>query len=144
MKRNTVEIFAAFLGLGMVLYGARINQCSEAAGQATSNCHFTPTGAIIFVVGIIVGWVGIAPWKIYAWNYVCQLCGAEFGGGREGKIGRSSHLRLDHPDFYKWDARWNRWSSVFAVSSFVYIIGVGILVSFLPSLNAFNDWWGSD
>ena len=141
MKRNTIEIIVAFLGLGMVLYGARINQCSQAAGQAASNCHFTPTSATIFVVGIVVSWIGIAPWKIYARNYVCQLCGAGFSGGGEGKLSRSAHFQSDHPDFYKWDIIWNRWTTLFSISSFVYIIGAGVLVDTLPTLNAFSDWW---
>src|SRR3989441_1229261 len=141
MKRNTIEIIVAFLGLGMVLYGARINQCSQAAGQAASNCHFTPTGATIFVAGIVVSWIGIAPWKIYARNYVCQLCGAGFSGGGEGKLSRSAHFQSDHPDFYKWDIIWNRWTTLFSISSFVYIIGAGGPGRNPPILYTISDWW---
>jgi len=141
MKRNTIETVMAFLGLGMVYYSGRINQCLAAPGQPTPDCHFTPAGTTVFVVGLIVGIIGIAPWKIYARNYVCQLCGTEFGGGREGKLSRSSHFQSSHPGFYKWDVSWNLWSSIFAIFSFVYIIGVGVLVGILPSLDAFSNWW---
>src|SRR5438309_2736263 len=141
MKRNTIETVVAFLGLGMIYYGAGINQCLHATGQPAPNCHFTPTGTTILVLGLIVGFIGIAPWKIYARNYVCQICGAEFGGGKEGRLSESSHFRLDHPEFYKWDVRWNRWTGIFSILAFVYIIGVGIIVGILPSPNAFSDWW---
>src|SRR2546425_1746317 len=141
MKRNTVETVVAFFGLALVYYGAHVEQCLHPAGQPAPNCHFTPTGTSIFVIGMIVCLIGIAPWKIYARNYVCQLCGAEFGGGSEGKLSESAHIKNNHPDFYKWDVRWSRWTGIFAIFSFVYIIGIGLLISSLPSLNGLTDWW---
>ena len=103
--------------------------------------HFTPLGNTLFTVGFVVGFIGIVPWKIYARNYVCQVCSAEFGGGKNGKLSRDSHYMSDHPDFYNWDVRWIRWTDVLALSSFVYIIGGGQLVAAIPSLSAFTDWW---
>src|SRR5947207_7819839 len=141
MKRNTIETFVAFLGLGMIYYGAGVNQCLHATGQPAPNCHFTPIGTTFLVVGLVVGMIGVAPWKMYARNYVCQLCGAEFGGGKEGKLSQSSHLKSNHPDFYKWDIRWSRWTEVWTVFCFVYIVGVAVIVGILPSLNAFTNWW---
>jgi hypothetical protein len=141
MKRNTIETLVAFLGLGMIYYGAGVNQCLHATGQPAPNCHFTPTGTTILVVGLVVGMIGLAPWKMYARNYVCQLCGAEFGGGKEGKLSQSSHFKNNHPDFYKWDIRWSRWTEAWTAFFFVYIIGVAVLVGILPSLNAFTNWW---
>jgi|SRR6267378_4576828 len=141
MRRNTIETGLAFIGLGMVYYGASVDQCLHATGQPAPNCHFTLLGNTIFLVGFVVGWIGIAPWKIYARNYLCQVCGAGFGGGKEGKLSRSSHLQGTHPDFYKWDARWSRWTGVFTIFCFVYIIGTGELIGAVPSLSAFNDLW---
>ncbi len=141
MKRNTIETGLAFVGLGMIYYGASVKQCLHAAGQPAPNCHFTPLGDTFFLVGMVVAWIGIAPWKIYARNYLCQVCGAAFGGGKGGKLSQSSHLQSTHPDFYKWDVRWIRWTNVFAIFCFVYIIGTGELVGAMPSLSAFNDLW---
>src|SRR6266568_995687 len=111
MKRNTIETGLAFVGLGMIYYGASVKQCLHAAGQPAPNCHFTPLGDTFFLVGMVVAWIGIAPWKIYARNYLCQVCGAAFGGGKGGKLSQSSHLQSTHPDFYKWDVRWIRWTN---------------------------------
>src|SRR6266516_2972429 len=83
MKRNTIETGLAFVGLGMIYYGAGVKQCLHAAGQPAPNCHFTPLGDTFFLVGMVVAWIGIAPWKIYARNYLCQVCGAAFGGGKK-------------------------------------------------------------
>jgi hypothetical protein len=141
MKRNIFETILAFVGLGMVYLGAGIDQCLHAQGQPAPNCHFTPLGNTLFTVGFVVGFIGIAPWKIYARNYVCQVCSAEFGGGKNGKLSRDSHYISDHPDFYNWDVRWIRWTDVLALSSFVYVIGGGQLVAAIPSLSAFTDWW---
>ena len=141
MKRNTIEIIVAFFGLALVYYGVSLDQCLYAAGQPAPNCHSTPAGTTIFVVGFIVCWIGIAPWKIYARNYVCQVCGSEFGGGKEGKVAESAHFLDSHPAFYKWNFRWTRWTNVFVVFSFVYIIGVAILIDSVPSLNGLTDWW---
>lgn len=141
MKRNIIETLVAFVGLGMVYYGAGLDQCLHAAGQPAPNCHFTPLGDTFFLVGFVVGWIGIAPWKVYARNYVCQICGIGFGGGKEGKISQASHLKSEHSGFYKWDARWSHWTGFFVILSFVYIIGAGELVSAVPSLAVFTDWW---
>jgi hypothetical protein len=141
MKRNIIETLVAFVGLGMVYYGAALDQCLHATGQPAPNCHFTPLGDTFFLVGFVVGWIGIAPWKFYARNYLCQICGVEFGGGREGKVSQASHLQISHPDFYKWDVRWSRWTGIFVIFCFVYVIGAGELVGALPSLSAFTDWW---
>src|SRR2546423_1802833 len=70
-RRNTLETSVAFLGLGMVVYGGRIQEG-------------TLTGSVVFVVGFVVCWIGIAPWKFYARNYVCLVCRDSFGGGKEG------------------------------------------------------------
>src|SRR5205823_5276720 len=141
MKRNTIETIVAFLGLALVYYGVSLDQCLHAAGQPAPNCHSTPAGTTIFVVGFIVCWIGIAPWKIYARNYVCQVCGSAFGGGKEGKVAESAHFLDSHPAFYKWNIRWTRWTNVFVVFSFVYIIGVGILIDSVHSLNGLTDLW---
>jgi hypothetical protein len=141
MKRNAVETGVAFVGLGMVYYGAHVDQCLHAAGQPAPNCHFTPLGDTFFLVGFVVCLIGIAPWKFYARNYLCGVCGAKFGGGKEGKLSQSSHFQSSHPDFYKWDVMWSRWTGVFVISSFIYIIGAGELVGAVPSLSAFTDWW---
>jgi len=100
--------------------------------------HFTPLGNTLFTVGFVVGFIGIVPWKIYARNYVCQVCSAEFGGGKNGKLSRDSHYMSDHPDFYNWDVRWIRWTDVLALSSFVYIIGGGQLVAAIPSKRVYR------
>ena len=66
----------------------------------------TLTGSVVFVVGFVVCWIRIAPWKFYARNYVCPVCRDSFGGGKEGSISESSHLKETHPGFYGWSHTW--------------------------------------
>jgi hypothetical protein len=125
-RRNTLETLAAFLGLGMVVYGGRIQEG-------------TFTGSVIFVVGFVVCWMGIAPWKFYARNYVCPVCRDSFGGGKEGSTSESSHLKENHPDFYRWNHIWTRLTTALVVLLFVSIPTV-VLASTIPSLSGFANW----
>jgi hypothetical protein len=125
-RRNTFETLVAFLGLGMVVYGGRIQEG-------------TLTGSIVFVVGFVVCWIGIAPWKFYARNYVCPLCRDSFGGGKEGSISESSHLKETHPGFYRWNRIWTRLALVLMVPLFGLIPTI-VLASSIPSLGGYVNW----
>jgi hypothetical protein len=125
-RRNTFETLLAFLGLGMVVYGGKIQEG-------------TLTGSVVFVVGFVVCWIGIAPWKIYARNYVCPVCRDSFGGGKEGSISESSHLNETHPDFYRWSRIWTHLSVVLMVLLFGLIPTI-VLASSIPSLNGLANW----
>jgi hypothetical protein len=126
MKRNTIEVIIAIFGLGMVVYGAGLK---------------TSLGNAIEAIGFVVGLIGITPWKSYARNYSCNVCGNMFGGGREGAVSKREHLRNSHGDFYKWDVRWGYLTTGVVLFAFVYIIGIGTLVSSVPSFSSFTNWW---
>jgi len=125
-RRNTLETLVAFLGLGMVVYGGRIQEG-------------TLTGSVVFVVGFVVCWIGIAPWKFYARNYVCPVCRDSFGGGKEGSISESSHLKETHPGFYGWSHTWTRLTAVLMVLLFGSIPTI-VLASSIPSLSGIANW----
>ena len=125
----------------MVYLGVGVDQCLHAPATRLRTAHFTPLGNTIWTVGFVVGVIGIAPWKIYVKDYLCSVCGAEFGGGKSGNTSESSHYRINDPDFYKWISRWSRWTAALATFSFVYVIGADQLVGDVPSLSAVTDWW---
>ena len=124
-RRNTFETLLAFLGLGMVIYGR--------------THEGTLTGSVAFVVGFVVGLIGIAPWNIYARNYVCPVCRDSFGGGKEGSISESSHIKESHPSFYRWNHTWARSTMVLAVLLFAAIPTI-VLATSIPSLSGFANW----